>query len=120
MGDGVVNLHFSQVHRSHRGDEVEETDLRWSHLRSLLLLLHVVSASHGPGGSVPRQWSRGTGTFQGGVQKLDVYTMIITYSICSSILFCLTFSFLFSLCILGSPLLRDVFDLMNTLRDGAS
>ena len=36
--------------------------------------------------------------------------MIITYSIFSSILFCLTFSFLFSLCILGSPLLRDVYD----------
>ena len=36
--------------------------------------------------------------------------MIITYSIFSSVLFCLTFSFLFSLCILGSPLLRDVYD----------
>jgi len=40
----------------------------------------------------------------------DVYTMIITYSIFSSVLFCLTFSFLFSLCILGSPLLRDTYD----------
>jgi len=40
----------------------------------------------------------------------DVYTMLISYSICSSILFCFTFSFLFSLCILGSPLLRDTYD----------
>lgn len=40
----------------------------------------------------------------------DVYTMLITYSLSSSLLFCFTFSFLFSLCILGSPLLRDVYD----------
>ena len=52
----------------------------------------------------------GLGPFKEECRSWDVYTMIITYSICSSILFCLTFSFLFSLCILGSPLLRDVFD----------
>jgi len=40
----------------------------------------------------------------------DIYTMLISYSIFSSLLFCFTFSFLFSLCILGSPLLRDVYD----------
>ena len=38
------------------------------------------------------------------------YTMLISFSIFSSLLFCFTFSFLFSLCILGSPLLRDVYD----------
>ena len=32
--------------------------------------------------------------------------MLISFSIFSSLLFCFTFSFLFSLCILGSPLLR--------------
>jgi len=36
--------------------------------------------------------------------------MLISFSIFSSLLFCFTFSFLFSLCILGSPLLRDVYD----------
>ena len=36
------------------------------------------------------------------------YTMLISFSIFSSLLFCFTFSFLFSLCILGSPLLRFV------------
>ena len=50
------------------------------------------------------------GEFKEECRSWDVYTMIITYSIFSSILFCLTFSFLFSLCILGSPLLRDVYD----------
>merc|ERR1711971_779467 len=35
---------------------------------------------------------------------------VICFSIFSSLLFCFTFSFLFSLCILGSPLLRDVYD----------
>ena len=50
------------------------------------------------------------GDFKEECRSWDVYTMIITYSIFSSILFCLTFSFLFSLCILGSPLLRDTFD----------
>jgi len=38
-------------------------------------------------------------------RTFDVYTMLISYSIFSSLLFCFTFSFLFSLCILGSPLL---------------
>ena len=46
------------------------------------------------------------GEFKEECRSWDVYTMIITYSIFSSVLFCLTFSFLFSLCILGSPLLR--------------
>ena len=50
------------------------------------------------------------GDFKKECRSWDVYTMIIAYSIFSSILFCLTFSFLFSLCILGSPLLRDTFD----------
>jgi len=50
------------------------------------------------------------GVFKEECRSWDVYTMIITYSIFSSVLFCLTFSFLFSLCILGSPLLRDVYD----------
>jgi len=50
------------------------------------------------------------GEFRKECRSWDVYTMIITYSIFSSILFCLTFSFLFSLCILGSPLLRDTYD----------
>lgn len=43
-------------------------------------------------------------------RTFDVYTMLISYSVFSSLLFCFTFSFLFSLCILGSPLLRDVYD----------
>ena len=50
------------------------------------------------------------GQFKQECRSWDVYTMIISYSIFSSILFCFTFSFLFSLCILGSPLLRDVYD----------
>ena len=40
----------------------------------------------------------------------DVYTMLISYSIFSSLLFCFTMSFLFSLCILGSPLLSHTYD----------
>jgi len=52
----------------------------------------------------------GGGEFKKECRSWDVFTMIITYSIFSSVLFCLTFSFLFSLCILGSPLLRDVYD----------
>jgi len=43
-------------------------------------------------------------------RSFDIYTMLMSYSIFSSLLFCFTFSFLFSLCILGSPLLRDVYD----------
>eukprot|EP00092_Neocalanus_flemingeri_P008810 GFUD01009483.1.p1 GENE.GFUD01009483.1~~GFUD01009483.1.p1 ORF type:complete len:312 (+),score=53.20 GFUD01009483.1:247-1182(+) len=50
------------------------------------------------------------GQYKQECRTLDVYTMLISYSICSSLLFCFTFSFLFSLCILGSPLLRDVYD----------
>jgi len=50
------------------------------------------------------------GQFKQECRSWDVYTMLISYSIFSSILFCFTFSFLFSLCILGSPLLRDVYD----------
>lgn len=40
----------------------------------------------------------------------DSFTMVICYSISSSLLFCFTMSFLFSLCILGSPLLREAYD----------
>jgi NADH:ubiquinone oxidoreductase subunit 5 (subunit L)/multisubunit Na+/H+ antiporter MnhA subunit len=40
----------------------------------------------------------------------DIFTMVICYSIASSLLFCFTMSFLFSLCILGSPLLREAYD----------
>ena len=40
----------------------------------------------------------------------DTYTMVLTYSVCSFSLFCFTMSFLFSLCILGSPLLRNTHD----------
>lgn len=50
------------------------------------------------------------GSFSQECRSFDVYTMLISYSIFSSLLFCFTFSFLFSLCILGSPLLRDVYD----------
>jgi flagellar biogenesis protein FliO len=50
------------------------------------------------------------GQFRQECRSFDVYTMLISYSIFSSLLFCFTFSFLFSLCILGSPLLRDVYD----------
>ena len=50
------------------------------------------------------------GQFKQECRSWDVYTMIISYSIFSSLCFCFTFSFLFSLCILGSPLLRDVYD----------
>jgi len=50
------------------------------------------------------------GGFKQECRTFDVYTMLISFSIFSSLLFCFTFSFLFSLCILGSPLLRDVYD----------
>jgi len=50
------------------------------------------------------------GQYKKECRTFDVYTMMMTYSVGSSILFCFTFSFLFSLCILGSPLLRDVYD----------
>jgi len=53
---------------------------------------------------------KGEGVFKQECRSWDVYTMLISYSIFSSLLFCFTFSFLFSLCILGSPLLRDVYD----------
>ena len=36
--------------------------------------------------------------------------MVLTYFLASSLLFCFTMSFLFSLCIVGSPLLRDVYN----------
>ena len=36
--------------------------------------------------------------------------MIFTYFIASSFLFCFAMSFLFSLCIVGSPFLRNVYD----------
>ena len=43
-------------------------------------------------------------------RTLDVYTMVFSYFLGSSLLFCFTMSFLFSLCIVGSPYLRDVID----------
>ena len=43
-------------------------------------------------------------------RTLDVYTMVFSYFLGSSFLFCFTMSFLFSLCIVGSPYLRDVID----------
>jgi len=51
-----------------------------------------------------------TGGFKQECRTFDTYTMLISFSMFSSLLFCFTFSFLFSLCILGSPLLRDVYD----------
>lgn len=43
-------------------------------------------------------------------RTLDTYTMVFSYFLGSSLLFCFTMSFLFSLCIVGSPFLRDVID----------
>ena len=43
-------------------------------------------------------------------RSTDTYTMVLTYCLASSLLFCFTMSFLFSLCILGSPLLRNSVD----------
>jgi len=42
--------------------------------------------------------------------------MVLTYYICSSILFCFAMSFLFSLCIVGSPFLKDVTDQTEYVR----
>ena len=36
--------------------------------------------------------------------------MVLAYFFGSALLFCFAFSFLFSLCVVGSPLLRDVYD----------
>ena len=46
----------------------------------------------------------------------DEYTMVLTYFLGSSLLFCFTMSFLFSLCIVGSPLLRDVMNDKHAFR----
>jgi len=43
-------------------------------------------------------------------RTLDSYTMVFSYFLGSSLLFCFTMSFLFSLCIVGSPFLRDAID----------
>jgi len=43
-------------------------------------------------------------------RSYDTYSMVLTYFLASSLLFCFTMSFLFSLCIVGSPLLRDVYN----------
>jgi hypothetical protein len=43
-------------------------------------------------------------------RTLDAYTMVFSYFLGSSLLFCFTMSFLVSLCIVGSPFLRDVMD----------
>ncbi|XP_023325888.1 histamine H2 receptor [Eurytemora carolleeae] len=49
-------------------------------------------------------------TFKQECRTLDIYTMPITYIFSSSILFCFSMGFLFSLCILGSPLLKGAYD----------
>ena len=43
-------------------------------------------------------------------RTLDSYTMVFSYFLGSSLLFCFTMSFLFSLCMAGSPFLRDTID----------
>lgn len=43
-------------------------------------------------------------------RTLDSYTMVFSYFLGSSLLFCFTMSFLFSLCMAGSPFLRDAID----------
>jgi len=43
-------------------------------------------------------------------RTLDIYTMPIIYGSVSSLLFCFAMFFFLSLCILGSPLFKDVFD----------
>ena len=50
------------------------------------------------------------GEFKQECRTLDTYTMVLTYCLCSSLLFCFTMSFLFSLCIVGSPLLKNAYD----------
>ena len=40
----------------------------------------------------------------------ETYSMVLAYFFGSALLFCFVFSFLFSLCVVGSPLLRDVYD----------
>ena len=38
------------------------------------------------------------------------YSMVLIYFSASALLFCFAMSFFFSLCVVGSPLLRDVYD----------
>jgi len=40
----------------------------------------------------------------------ETYSMVLAYFFGSALLFCFAMSFLFSLCVVGSPLLRDVYD----------
>ena len=41
---------------------------------------------------------------------MDSMSMVLSFCIGSSMLFCFTMSFLHSLCIVGSPFLKDVYD----------
>ncbi len=50
------------------------------------------------------------GEFRLECRSVDSITMIMSYFVGSSILFCFTMSFLFSLCIVGSPFLRNIQD----------
>jgi hypothetical protein len=50
------------------------------------------------------------GQYKQECRSLDNYTMVLTYCLSSSLLFCFAMSFLFSLCIVGSPLLKNVPD----------
>jgi len=43
----------------------------------------------------------------------DVYSMLFFFGLGSSMLFCITMAFLFSLCILGSPLLKTSYDIQE-------
>jgi len=49
-------------------------------------------------------------------RTLDIYTMPIIYISVSSLLFCFAMFFFLSLCLIGSPLFKDVFD-QNEYRD---
>lgn len=53
---------------------------------------------------------QGQGRFKEECRTLDSYTMVLAYSLGSSLLFCFSMSFLFSLCIVGSPFLREIHD----------
>jgi len=49
-------------------------------------------------------------SFRQECRSADTYSMILAYFFGSALLFCFAMSFLFSLCIIGSPLLKDVYD----------
>ena len=54
--------------------------------------------------------SRSGYSFRQECRSADTYSMVFAYFFGSALLFCFAMSFLFSLCIVGSPLLRDVYD----------